>query len=191
MNLQDWAQKLPDFAKDTRLNLGSLLSPEGAPGLSATQVWGAALSVAYALRARTLVDLVSAASLEYLTDAHRESARAASSIMAMNNVYYRGLHLVEDAELSKLPARLRMNIIARPGIEKIDFEVYSLAISAINGCGMCLKSHAHELRKAGLSLEGVQSTIRLASVLSAAAQSEWIAENGPVSMEALQSMKDS
>ncbi|MEO5668144.1 MAG: carboxymuconolactone decarboxylase family protein [Bdellovibrionota bacterium] len=177
MKMPEFSQQLPDFAKDIRLNLGSILSVEGAPGLTLGQIWGLSLAVAYTLRSKGLLDSVLESSAELLTDAHREAARAASSIMAMNNIYYRSSHLIEDPELSTLPARLRMNVIAKPGIEKIDFELYSLAISAVNGCGMCLKAHAHELRKAGLSLDGVQSALRIAAVLNAAAHSEWMARS--------------
>lgn len=69
-----------------------------------------------------------------------------------------------------MPANLRMNIIGNPGIEKVDFELMSLAVSAINGCGMCIDAHVNEVVNAGISKQGVQSTIRIASVLNAAAQ---------------------
>jgi len=177
MSVNDYAQTLPDFAKDTRLNLGSVLTVEGAPGLTTVQIWGTALAVAYTLRSKRLLDMVIANAADSLSDAHREAAKGASSIMAMNNVYYRGGHLLEDAEFSKLPARLRMNVIGKPGIDKVDFELYSFAVSSINGCGKCLQAHHHELRKANLSLEGIQSSLRIASVLAAAAQSEWMAEH--------------
>ena len=69
-----------------------------------------------------------------------------------------------------MPAGLRMNIIGKPGIDKVDFELMSLAVSAINGCGMCIDAHVHEVIKGGASKQGVQSTIRIAAILSAAAQ---------------------
>src|SRR5204862_96628 len=80
-------------------------------------------------------------SLPFPMLAHVSAAHAAASIMAMNNVYYRFLHLVEDAEYAKLPARLRMNVIGSPGIARADFELLALAVSAINGCGTCVASH--------------------------------------------------
>jgi len=90
--------------------------------------------------------------------------------MAMNNVYYRFIHLAADDEIKKMPANLRMQVIANPGVPKVDFEIMSLAVSAINGCGMCMESHVHEVVKAGLSKQGAQSAIRIAAVLNAAAQ---------------------
>ena len=69
-----------------------------------------------------------------------------------------------------MPATLRMNIIGDPGVDKVTFELMSLAVSAINGCGMCIDSHVGEVTKGGVSRQGVQSCIRIAAVLSAAAQ---------------------
>ena len=60
--------------------------------------------------------------------------------MAMNNIYYRFVHLVHAADYKTLPAKLRMNVMAKPGVDKVDFELWSLAVSAINGCGMCLEA---------------------------------------------------
>jgi alkyl hydroperoxide reductase subunit D len=88
--------------------------------------------------------------------------------MAMNNVYYRSMHLMEDPELRKLPARLRMNVIGKPGIAKLDYELMSLAVSAVAGCGQCLTAHLSELRKAGMTDEGIQSALKIAAVLQAA-----------------------
>ena len=90
--------------------------------------------------------------------------------MAMNNIYYRFIHLAADDEIKKMPANLRMQIMANPGVPKLDFELFSLAVSAINGCGMCMESHLHEVVKGGLSKQGAQSAIRIAAVINATAQ---------------------
>ena len=97
------------------------------------------------------------------------SALAAAAIMGMNNVYYRFLHLVEDDDYASMPARLRMNVIGAPGVDKVDFELYSLAASAVNGCGLCITAHESVLRKAGVSREAIQSAVRIASVIHAVA----------------------
>ena len=76
------------------------------------------------------------------------AARAAAAIMGMNNIYYRFLHLVEDAEYQTMPARLRMNVIGNPGIDKLDFELLSLAVSAVNGCGLCVTRTSASCAKA-------------------------------------------
>ena len=89
--------------------------------------------------------------------------------MGMNNIYYRFVHLVGDPEYGTLRANLRMNAMANPGGDKVDFELASLAVSAINGCGMCLESHEKTLRKHGLSAQPIQSAARIAAVIHAAA----------------------
>ena len=76
------------------------------------------------------------------------AARAAASIMAMNNIYYRFTHLASAPDYKTLPARLRMNVIGKPGVDKADFELWCLAVSAINGCGVCIDSHEKILRDA-------------------------------------------
>lgn len=175
MTLEVLRNEIPDFGRDIRLNLESVLSPEGSPGLTKKQIWGVALASGYALESVAIVKMVLAEGADDLDDATVEAAKSAATIMAMNNVYYRGLHLMEDADLKKLPARLRMNVIGKPGIDKADFELMSFAVSAIGACGQCLTAHLHELRKASVSNEGIQSSIKIASVLNAAVRAVKIA----------------
>lgn len=163
-------EQIPDYAKDIRLNLGSVLTPEGAPELSQTQIHLIALASAYATRNSAVIEAVANEAQATLDEAHAKAAKAAASIMAMNNIYYRYVHLSNDAEISKLPAKLRMNVIGSPGIAKLDFEMMSLAVSAINGCGMCIEAHNHELLKAGASKLQLQSAVRIAAVINATAQ---------------------
>jgi lipoyl-dependent peroxiredoxin subunit D len=170
MGLPDLIYSIGNFGRDIRLNLTSVLSEEGAPGLSRAQIWGTALACAYATKARSLIEAIEAASAEHLNEAVRDSAKSAATIMAMNNVYYRFTHLMEDKVFTTMPARLRMSVIGKPGIEKTDFELMCLAVSALSGCGACMNAHVREARKAGVSDEGSQSAVRIASVLNAAAQ---------------------
>ncbi|HZO21516.1 MAG TPA: carboxymuconolactone decarboxylase family protein [Steroidobacteraceae bacterium] len=161
---------IPEYARDLRLNLGSVLASTGAPGLSEQQIWSVAVAAAIASRNLTFSTDIEALSSSHLDAAHLNAARAAAAIMGMNNVYYRFLHLVEDPEYAQLPARLRMNVIGNPGIDKQDFELLSLAVSAINGCGTCVASHERTLRKHGLSREAIQSAIRIAATVHAVAR---------------------
>jgi lipoyl-dependent peroxiredoxin subunit D len=160
---------LPDYARDLRLNLSTVLSPTGAPGLTEAQIWAVALSSALAARNVELARSIEELAAPHLGDAGVNAARAAAAVMGMNNVYYRFLHLVEDAEYQKLPARLRMSVIGNPGVQRADFELCSLAVSAINGCGTCVASHERQLRQHGLTREAVQSAVRIASVVHAVA----------------------
>ncbi len=89
--------------------------------------------------------------------------------MAMNNVYYRFLHLASNKEYGTMPARLRMNVIAKPGVDKADFELWSLAVSAINGCGACIDAHEKVLQEAGVSSAAIQSAVRMAAIIQSVA----------------------
>jgi len=160
---------LPDYARDLKLNLGSVLTPAGAPGLTDKQIWAVALASAIAARNVAFTRDIETLASAHLDAAHVNGARAAAAIMGMNNIYYRFLHLVEDPEYAQMPARLRMNVIGNPGIDKQDFELLSLAVSAINGCGTCVASHERALRKHGLGREAVQSAVRVAATVHAVA----------------------
>lgn len=161
---------LPDYARDLKLNLGSVLAPTGAPGLTERQIWAVALGAAEASRNPVFAAAMGEMAATHLDAACQTGARAAAAIMGMNNVYYRFLHLVEDPEYGRMPARLRMNVIGNPGMDKVEFELVCLAVSAINGCGSCICSHERQIRQHGVSREAVQSTVRIAATIHAAAR---------------------
>jgi alkyl hydroperoxide reductase subunit D len=168
--LENLREALPGYARDLQLNLGTVLTPAGAPGLSERQIWAVALAAAAASRNAAFSRDMQALAAAHLDAAHISAAHAAAAVMAMNNIYYRFLHLVEDPEYAKLPARLRMNVIGSPGIAKADFELLALAVSAINGCGTCVASHERQLRQHGLQREAVQSAVRIAATVHAVAR---------------------
>ena len=159
---------IPDVAKDIKLNLQSVLQP-GA--LTPAQRWGVAIASAVATRNAALRDaLIADADAEVAGDVI-DDAVAAAALMAMNNVYYRFRHLVGKPSYSQMPARLRMQRIAKPLSNKADFELFCLAVSAINGCEMCIRSHEDVVLKGGLSEEQVHDAVRIAATVNAAALS--------------------
>lgn len=162
MSLDTLRDLLPPYAKDLSLNLSSLAAETT---LSDQQKWGAFLASAYAVGQPQVVKAVEAASP--LSPEAAAGAKAAAAIMGMNNVYYRALHLMRNHEYRTLPAKLRMNIIANPGVDKTDFELWCLAVSAINGCGMCMDAHEEELRKRGVPTLNIQAALRIAAVVHA------------------------
>ena len=169
MSLTTLKAGIPDYAKDIRLNLDSVLAETGAAGLTNKQISLIALSSAIASRHAPLVAAIEEFGAQHASAQELNGARTAAAIMAMNNIYYRFTHLVSDTEYSTMRASLRMNAMANPGCGKIDFELCSLAVSAINGCGMCMDSHEKNLRKHDVSAQAIQSTVRIASVIHAAA----------------------
>jgi alkyl hydroperoxide reductase subunit D len=160
-------QALPEAARDIKLNLAAVL--QDGP-LSPAQRWGVAIASAIAarnprLRAATLADAAAAG----VEAAVVEDARAAAALMAMNNVYYRFRHLVGKDSYGQKPARLRMNRLVKPATSKADFELLSLAVSAINGCETCIRSHEEVVLAGGLTEDHVHDAIRIAATFHAAA----------------------
>lgn len=166
MSIETLKAAIPDFAKDVRLNLSALTREDK---LNDQQRYGLLLASAIATRNPIVIAAMEEESTPHLTPAAADAARAAAAIMAMNNVYYRFLSLASNKDYKTLPARLRMNIIANPGVPTVDFELWSLAVSAINGCGTCIDSHEKALRDAGLSTEAIQTAIRMAAIVQSVA----------------------
>jgi alkyl hydroperoxide reductase subunit D len=166
MSIDALKDALPDYARDQKLNLSSLLNDAI---LTEQQRWGALLATALASRNPQVIAAVAAEAGARLSPEAVQAAKAAASVMAMNNIYYRFVHLAGDPDYRTLPAKLRMNVIGRPGVEKLDFELWSLAVSAINGCGMCIEAHDAALKQAGASREAIQQAVRIAAVIHAVA----------------------
>ncbi len=165
MSIESLKNALPEYAKDQKLNLGSLAMD---PTLSAQQLAGTFIVSALASRNAVVIRAIMAEFAPKLSAEALNAAKAAASIMGMNNIYYRFTHLV-GGDYPTLPAKLRMNVMARPGVEKVDFELWSLAVSAINGCGMCMESHEKVIRHGGLSAEQIQTAVRIVAVVHAVA----------------------
>lgn len=172
-DLETLRQGLPEAARDIRLNLQSVLA--GGP-LTDAQRWGVALTSAVTSRCLPLVQAIEAEARKVVDETVTEDARGAAAVMAMNNIYYRFRHMVAKPEYGQKPARLRMNRIAKPASNKLDFELFCLAASAINGCEACIQSHEKVVVDGGLTDDQVNDAMRIASVIHAAAVSH---EMGP------------
>ena len=166
MSLDSLKSRIPDYAKDLKLNLGSVI---GNSDLPAQQLWGTVLSTAIGARGGVGGRELGAGAEADHAPGGDTAAEGAPPVMAMNNVFYRTRHLLSDHEYGNLRAGLRMNVIGNPGVDKVDFEFWSFAVSAINGCGMCLDSHEQVLRKAGVEREVVQEAFKIAAVVQAVA----------------------
>lgn len=166
MSLETLKTMLPEYARDLKLNLSSLAA-EAA--LTQRQRDGTFIAAALASRNPDVIAAVADEVAARMSPEALSAAKAAAAMMGMNNVYYRFTHLVSAPEYRTLPAKLRMNVMAKPGVDKTDFELWSLAVSAINGCGMCMEAHERVLREAGLGVEAVQAAVRIAATVHAVA----------------------
>ncbi len=170
MSIETIKNLLPDYAKDVKLNIASVLTEAGSVGLTQSQITSIALACSYATHHSFLIKSMTSYAENDLTQEEIAATKAAAVIMAMNNVYYRFTHLVSDKDYSAMPVKLRMNIMRGPGVEAREFELYSLAISAMNGCGLCMDSHVKQLSKMGVNKEAIQSSVRIAAVIHSLAQ---------------------
>ncbi|MCW5774613.1 MAG: carboxymuconolactone decarboxylase family protein [Rhodospirillaceae bacterium] len=166
MSIETLKSALPDYAKDLKLNLSSVAAEAS---LTDQQRWGALVATAIASRNPLVIRAIEAEAAPKLAPEALAAAKTAAAIMAMNNIYYRFVHLVGGEDYRTLPARLRMNALAKPGVDKADFELWSLAVSAVNGCGACLESHEKVLRDHGVAREAIQAAARIAAVVHAVA----------------------
>jgi alkyl hydroperoxide reductase subunit D len=164
--VEELRARIPEAARDLRLNLQSVLE-QGS--LTAEQRWGVAVATAIATRNPHLREAVIADARAAVDPAVIEDAFAAASLMAMNNVYYRFRHMIAKESYEHMPARLRMQRIAKPATNKADFELFCLAVSAINACEMCIRSHEQGVLSGGLSEEKVHDAVRIAAVMAGAA----------------------
>jgi alkyl hydroperoxide reductase subunit D len=163
MSLDALIDSLPSSAKDLKLNYSSLVRNNGE--LTPQQLWGTVVATAIATRSAPLTAAVMEASAGQLSPQALEAAKTAATVMGMNNIFYRFQHLSSNPKYSTMGARLRMNGLRGHGVEEVDFELWSLAVSAVNGCGKCLDAHERVVREKGASEELVMAVVRVAAVI--------------------------
>lgn len=166
--LEQLADGLGDYAKDLRLNLQAVLD---GSSLTPEQSWGTAVAVAIATRDLELLAALQSEAAQHV-DASRwaavlDDARAAAALMGMNNIFYRFRHMMADSKkvYATLPAQLRMNRMGRPASNKLDFELFCLAVSAVHGCEMCVQSHEKTVVDGGITEQQVHHVIRIAATV--------------------------
>jgi lipoyl-dependent peroxiredoxin subunit D len=165
MSMDTLIESLPNYAKDLKLNYSTLVRQNTE--LTPQQLWGTVAVSAIATRNEELTAIALEEAAKHLSAQALEGAKTAAALMGMNNIYYRFLHLTANEKYATLPARLRMNGMRTHGVEHVDFELWSLAVSAINGCGKCVDSHEKVLRDKGVGEELVLAAVRIASILHA------------------------
>lgn len=165
MSIEAIKNAIPDYAKDIKLNISSLVNEES---LTAQQFWGTMVSCALAGGNESVITNIVAEASQHLSAEAMNAAKSAAAIMAMNNVYYKFVGMSANPEYKTMPAKLRMNVIGNPGVDKGDFELWSLAVSAMNGCKYCVDAHEAQLKAHGLGSSHIQTAVRIASVVTAA-----------------------
>ena len=166
MQLEALKDRIPDYAKDLRLNLDAVLSRSSLTPLHAA---GAALAAAFAAESPPLVEALRDASL--IDAAQARAALTAAALMGMNNLWYPFVEMADDPELKTLRPELRMNAYANHGgVDRTSFELYALAASIVGKCEFCVRSHYKLLRESGFTTQQLRDVGRLAAVIQAVAQ---------------------
>ncbi len=155
-------ETIPDYAKDTKLNIDAVVKRSTLPQEEAEAV---ALAAAFATGNSKLWTWMQS---QMADQKEAEAAITAASLMAMNNVWYPFVEMADDANLKGLPAQLRMNAIStHGGTTKARFEAYSLAASIVGKCHFCVKAHYETLKAEGYTVEQLRDIGRIASVITA------------------------
>lgn len=155
-------ENIPDYAKDTKLNIDGVVKRST---LAAEEAEAVALAAAFATGNTKVWTWIQT---QIADQKEAEAAITAASLMAMNNVWYPYVEMADDAALSGLPAQLRMNAIStHGGTTKARFEAYSLAASIVGKCHFCVKAHYETLKKEGYTVEQLRDIGRIASVMTA------------------------
>ena len=155
-------QSIPDYARDTRLNLDAVIKRSSLPTEEAEAV---AVAAAFATGNSKFWTWLHA---QIADRKEADAALTAASLMAMNNTWYPYVEMTEDDNLKGLPAQLRMNAIStHGGTTKGRFEAYSLAASIVGKCHFCVKAHYDTLKKEGYTVEQLRDIGRIASVINA------------------------
>jgi alkyl hydroperoxide reductase subunit D len=156
---------IPDYAKDTKLNMDAVIKRSTLPVEEAEAV---ALASAFATGNSKLWTWMES---QIANKTETNAALTAAALMAQNNVWYPFVEMADDEQLKGLPAQLRMNAIAtHGGTTKARFESYSLAASIVGKCHFCVKAHYETLKKEGYTVEQLRDIGRIASVITSVAR---------------------
>ena len=159
-------ERIPDTAKDLRLNLSSVLKSDH---LSPEEVWSVALTASYFVRNADLREAVLADAQPILGDAGVEDAQAAASLMAKGTTYFRFRHMIGKEVYGQLRAGLRMNRMMAPATSRSQFELSSQSCAALAGCQACLQSHEANLVKESYSESQINDVVRIAATIQGVA----------------------
>jgi lipoyl-dependent peroxiredoxin subunit D len=167
MNLEALLETVPAYARDLKLNFSGVVRQNTE--LTEQQLWGTVVACAVAARNRTFLDAVIEEAKTKLSTQALDAAKGAAAVLSMNNIFYRFQHLALNKKYETMRAGLRMNFIRQHGVDPIDFELWALAVSAVNGCGKCIDAHERVLLDKGLGEEKILAAVRVASTIFALA----------------------
>jgi alkyl hydroperoxide reductase subunit D len=164
MSLSALRDALPDYAFDQRQNLDALVAERT---LTDQQKWGCFLACAYAAGSPSLIQAIESETADVIAPSVRKAAKAAAAIMAMNAIYYGAINLLQNHDYRSAPVNLSMTALSQPDVDRVDFELWAFAASALHANAANLNALEIELHKRGASVERVQAALRIAAVVNA------------------------
>ena len=167
MGIDNLRAAMPDYARDIRLNLGSVIS---ASRLEPAMAWGAALTAALVSKNAQVIQNIAEDAQTVMDEKHIKAVKSAAAMMSMTNVWYKFTDLIQDSEVKKQPPKLRMNaVLTHGGVDRALFEAWSLSASVVNACGICVNAHASQLNKLGIDAQQIADIARIATVIKSVA----------------------
>ena len=164
MTITERISNFPEYAKDIKLNYSKILNETT---LNKQQLYSVILISSITTKSEELIKHAMEEAQPYLDENILDDIYGAYSIMSMNAIYYRFTHLATEYDYSNIPANLRMQILSKNKISKTDFEILSLAVAVIIGCGKCINSHITVLKESGISNQLIQTIARIAAIINA------------------------
>lgn len=151
------------YLKDLKINVGNVIN--NTQYLNKKEA--ALLAFATAINEKSLLEkgFYSLAKEEGATEEELAEVISATSLMNANNVFYRFRHFLNKDSYNSMPAGIKMSIMMNPVLGKEFFELLSLAVSALNGCEMCVTSHEASVRQHGGSEQRIFEAVKLVSVI--------------------------
>lgn len=170
MSLQAILKRIPDYAQDIKKNLNELFSNE-VSGLTASQVYGVALTVCYSIRHEQLLNNFRNEAKIHLEDMHFEATKTAAVVMTLNTTYHTFTQMLSDDEIRNLPMDLHTAMMEHSKvIDEIDYSIYLLGAAIFRRCRYCINLHTNDLVKKGVSKIAIRNIGRIVAVLAATAE---------------------
>ena len=158
------------YLKDMRMNLSSFLRSQD---INKKEFYLLSTAIANNNNNELLQKAFAAkAKSENASDAEIADALACASLMSANNVLYRFRHFMHKDSYDQMRAGMRMQIMQNPILGKEFFELISLAVSAVNGCELCVKSHEEAILKLGTTESRIFEAVKIAAVVTSVCKIE-------------------
>ena len=151
------------YLRDLKINLGNALQYQT---LSKKESYLLALSVAINEKNKLAIESFTKLAInEGSIEAEIAETYACVSLLNANNVLYRFRHFTKKDVYQNSPAGIKMSIMMNPVFGKEFFELMSLAVSALNGCELCVNAHEASLLKLGTSENRIFDAIKLTAIV--------------------------